>query len=75
MATESPAVFSHAHNARQRGTPVPEPGARIVVAYVRKLQRHQSHEPCFMTDARYGCMEFGCRWRKDCMRLVAESCR
>lgn len=48
------------------------PPRRVVVAYVRKLQRHANHEPCFMTEARYACMELGCRWRADCMRLVAD---
>ena len=46
--------------------------ARVVAAYVRKLQRHHHHAPCFMSEARFSCMEFDCRWRAECMRLVAD---
>lgn len=45
---------------------------RVVAAYVRKLQRHESHPPCFMTEACYECMDLKCPWRVDCVRLVAE---
>ena len=56
--------------------PAQPQGARYpVVSIVRSVQRRDKHEPCFRTDARYVCMEFECRWRKDCLHLVAEWCR
>lgn len=43
-----------------------------LVAIVRGIQVRDEHDPCFRTESRYECMEFGCRWRKDCLHLVAE---
>lgn len=71
MASENSAAPVGAHTTTP-GLHGKTPPTRVVVAYVRKLQRHADHEPCFMTDARYGCMELGCRWRAECMRLVAD---
>lgn len=71
MATRFAPAPLHAH-AAQPGKTGDGPDARVVASYVRKLQRHRNHAPCFMTDARFGCMEFDCRWRADCMRLLAE---
>lgn len=71
MATQGASALLRAHEARP-GKAGDAPDARVVASYVRKLQRHRNHVPCFMTDARFGCMEFDCRWRADCMRLLAE---
>lgn len=51
---------------------VPSSSRRVVAAYVHKLQRHEGHDPCFMTDARYVCIEFDCPWRNDCVRQIAD---
>lgn len=48
------------------------PNRHRVVSIIRSIQVRDEHEACFRTDARYACMEFECRWRKDCLHLVAE---
>lgn len=67
------AKTANAEAPLQRPLPGPAHGFRHpVVSIVRSVQRRERHEECFRTDARYVCMEFECRWRKDCLHLVAE---
>ena len=68
MATATSSARLHANGANAK----PTKQARVVAAYIRKLQRHHHHAPCFMSEARFSCMEFDCRWRAECMRLVAD---
>lgn len=75
MPSEYSTASAHTPVRDASGLPRQAAHARVVAAYVRKLQRHQNHEPCFMTDARYQCREMDCRWRAECMRLVAECFR
>ena len=44
---------------------------RSRVIRIRSIQREQGGEACFMTDERLFCSNYGCKWRKECCRLIA----
>ena len=38
---------------------------------IRQHQQQAGQEPCFATDKRYGCRNYKCLLRVDCVKLIA----
>jgi hypothetical protein len=57
-------------NASQLGIDYDQATSKPVL--IRAIQRHQGDTPCFATEQRYACKNFHCRWRRDCLKLIAE---
>lgn len=62
-------MSAHAKKVVRNGSSEPLRSARP--RSIRQQQQMVGHEPCYATDKRYGCREYECLWRGDCVKLIA----